>query len=281
MDAVNQVTGPGGAATQDAPLVDAHAHIYRLDMPMPSTAWHRPTRDATLEDLLAELDAAGVRYAALAAASINGDYNDYMLEAVQRHPRLRTTVIVQPDIDPFILRMMKDIGVVGIRLQFRNVEAPPDLASFPYQKLLRRVADLDWHVHLHDEGDRLPQFLDHIERAGPKLVIDHFGRPPAPAGTSSLGFQRLLDSVERGNTWVKLSGAFRLQQPDLARALAEALIDRAGPERLLWGSDWPFAAYEDSITYAKAVDLYREIVPDPVVRQAIDRTAYDLYFRQG
>lgn len=260
--------------------MDAHAHIYRLDMPMPSTAWHRPARDATLDDLIAELDAAGVKYAALAAASINGDYNDYMLEAVRRHPRLRTTVIVQPDIDPFILRMMKDVGVVGIRLQFRNVDAPPDLTSFAYQKLLRRVADLDWHVHLHDEGDRLPQFLEHLEGAGPRLVIDHFGRPSAPAGSRSLSFQRLLESVDRGNTWVKLSGAFRLQQPELAKAFAEALIDRAGPERLLWGSDWPFAAYEDSITYAKAVQLYREIVPDRAVRQAIDRTAYDFYFRQ-
>lgn len=281
MDAEKQVTEPEAVAAQDAPLVDAHAHIYRLDMPMPPTAWHRPARDATLEDLLAELDAAAVRYACLAAASINGDYNDYMLEAVRRHPRLRTTVIVQPDIDPFLLRMMKDIGVVGIRLQFRNVDSPPDLASFPYQKLLRRVADLDWHVHLHDEGDRLPQFLDHLERAGPRIVIDHFGRPPAPAGIDSPGFQRLLETVARGNTWVKLSAAFRLQQPELAKAFADALLDRAGPERLLWGSDWPFAAYEDSITYAKAVALYQEVVPDRTTRQAIDRTAYDFYFRQG
>ena len=110
-------------------------------------------------------------------------------------------------------------------------------------------------------------------------MIDHFGRPPAPAGAESEGFKKILQAVERGNTWVKLSGGFRLPGADFTKSLARTLIEQAGPQRLLWGSDWPFAAYEDSLTYAKAIALYRDIVPDRATRQAIDRTAQDFYFR--
>lgn len=264
-----------GTGAADPPLVDAHAHVYKIGMPLSTSAWHHPADDATIEDYLATLDAAGIRFGVLAAASLFGDYNDYMLEAVRTHKRLRTTVIVPPDTDPYILRMMKEDGVVGIRLQFRTVETPPDLASHEYQKLLRRVADLDWHVHLHDESERLPHYVTQIEKAGPKLVIDHFGRP---ASSSSDGFRAVLDAVGRGRTWVKLSGAFRLEPKGLAPELAGILLRHAGPERLLWGSDWPFAAFEGRVAYEDVLAQYAENVPSAAVRRAIDQTALQFYF---
>jgi predicted TIM-barrel fold metal-dependent hydrolase len=266
------------AATRDAPLVDTHAHIYHHGMPLSGSAWHHPRGDATMEDYLSTLDAAGVRFAVLAAASIYGDYNDYSLDAVRRHKRLRTTVIVHPDTPMPILRKMSDDGVVGIRFQFRNVASPPDLTSFAYRSLLARVADLGWHVHLHDDGARLANFIAPIEAAGPRLVIDHFGRPSPPLGVDAPGFQAVLRAVDRGRTWVKISGGFRLEPPAAAATFAARLVASAGPDRLLWGSDWPFAAFEDKVTYAGVLEDYRHYVPDASTRQAIDRTALSFYF---
>jgi predicted TIM-barrel fold metal-dependent hydrolase len=260
------------------PLVDCHAHVYKTSMPATASAWHRPPADAMIEDYIATLDAHGVHFAVLAAASIYGDYNDYSLEAVRRQKRLRTTVIVSPDIDPYSLKRMRDDGAIGIRFQFRNVPSPPDLASFEYQRLMRRVADLGWHVHLHDEGERLPLYIDAIEAAGPNLVIDHFGRPEHGQDVNSEGFKAVLRAVERGKTWVKASAAFRLQPPTIASALSSALLKHAGPERLLWGSDWPFAAFETAITYADVIDQFVANFPDASVRREIDRTALRFYF---
>jgi predicted TIM-barrel fold metal-dependent hydrolase len=263
---------------QDAPLVDTHAHIYHRGMPLSGSAWHTPPGDATIEDYLSTLDAAGVRFGVLAAASLYGDYNDYSLEAVRRHKRLRTTVIVHPETPMPILRKMGEDGVVGIRFQFRNVASPPDLRSAEYRRLLARVADLGWHVHLHDDGARVADFIAPLEAAGPRLVIDHFGRPPGALGVDAPGFQAVLQAVDRGRTWVKLSGAFRLEPPDAAVTFAARLIASAGPDRLLWGSDWPFAAFEDTVTYASVIEAYHRNVPDPQIRQAIDRTALSFYF---
>src|ERR1700675_2679225 len=104
----------------EAPIIDTHAHVYTLDMPRMSESWHRPPADASIDDYIAALDENNVTFGILAAASLYGDYNDYQLEAVRRHKRLRTTVIVDPRTDVDKLRRMNDAGVVGIRLQLRN-----------------------------------------------------------------------------------------------------------------------------------------------------------------
>ncbi len=263
-----------------SPLVDSHAHVFDDSVPLASTAWHRPASQAPVEDYLETINAAGVRFGVIAAASIFGDYNDYALATVRQHKRLRTTVIVPPDIDIKVLRQMDQDGAVGLRFQFRNVEHPPDLSSGPYQKLLRLVADLGWHVHLHDTGDRLPNYIDSIVAAGPRLVIDHFGRPDPLGGVMSEGFQAVLKAVQRGRTWVKLSAGFRIVPPDATAHLAQVLLREAGTERLLWGSDWPFVAYERQVTYGQVVANYLADVPDAAQRREIDRTALKFYFNQ-
>ncbi|MGB3067777.1 MAG: amidohydrolase family protein [Ottowia sp.] len=263
----------------DAPLVDAHAHVWTNDMPLAPTAWHRPPAEASIEHFVQTLDTNGVTFAVIAAASIYGTYNDYMIEACRRHRRLRTTIILRPD-HPFAdMKAMADQGVVGIRLQLRNVKDIPDLSSPEYRAHLGHIAELGWHVHLHDDGARLPLYLDALEASGVKIVVDHFGRPDAETGIAGAGFQRLLRSVEKGRTWVKLSAAFRLPSEQLRAEATAALLRHAGPERLVWGSDWPFAAFESSMDYGQAIGSLARLVPDAAARRRIGcETPLQLYF---
>jgi predicted TIM-barrel fold metal-dependent hydrolase len=268
----------GQATPRESPLVDVHAHIYHAGMPLSGTAWRLPAGEAARETFLATLDAASVHFAVLAAASLYEDYNDYMIEAVRRHRRLRTTVIVSPEIGWDALRAMDRDGVVGVRLQFRSLRELPDLTGFAYRKLFRRVADLGWHVQLHDEGERLAHSIAAIEPSGVNLVVDHFGRPDLSLGVDAPGFIALLRAIERGRTWVKLSAAFRLTPLAVLRPFAEKLIATAGAERLFWGSDWPFVGHENAVTYARAIDDFVTLVPDATFRHAIDRAALRFYF---
>lgn len=260
-----------------APRIDCHAHIYHADMPLAADAWHRPPGEATAEQFLAEMHAAGVGHGVLAAASIYGDHNDYSLQATRADPTLRTSVIVAPTIAPAALEAMARDGAVGIRLQHRN-RAIPDLNAPDWQRLFGRLAELGWHVQLHDDLARLPPVIAAVERAGASLVIDHYGRPEDMAALDGPAFAAMLDSIERGRTWVKISSEFRLSSRAIAQGAVARLLAVAGPERLLWGSDWPFAGFETSMTYAEAIDSYHALVPDAAVRAAIDRAAMTLYF---
>jgi len=274
----------------DAPIVDAHAHIFTRDMPVAREAWHRPDYEFPAQQYLDVLDAHGVHFGVIAGISIYGLYNDYMLEQLRRHRRLRGTANVLPSTERYILERMKEDGIVGVRLQLTRRRELPDLGGEEYQLLLRRLADLDLHVQLVVEGHLLPQVLEQLERAGPRIVLDHFGHPDPVKGVNCQGFQALLRSVERGRTWVKLSAGYRLRwsgvgEPvrdpgtrPLAMSLAQSLLQNAGPERLVWGSDCPFVGYEAAVSFQDTMDDLVEWVPDEALRRKISDTALRLYF---
>ena len=274
----------------ETPIVDAHAHIFTQDMPLASSAWFRPDYGFTAEQYLATLDAHGVHFGVIAGISIYGLYNDYMLEQLRKHRRLRGTANVAPATDRYILERMKQDGIVGVRLQITRRKELPDFASEAYQLLLRRLADLDLHVQVVVEGAHLPVVLAKLEASGVKIVVDHFGLPTPTEGANCPGFQALLRSVQKGRTWVKLSSAYRLTWTEagtptrdprtvtLARELAESLMRNAGPERLLWGSDCPFVGHETTVTFQDTLDELVSWAPDPRTRRKLSDTALKLYF---
>jgi predicted TIM-barrel fold metal-dependent hydrolase len=289
-DGIETVASDAPGRALEAPIVDAHAHIFCRDMPLAAAAWKVPDYDFTADDYLKTLDAHGVHFGILSAISISGFYNDYTIAAVRRHKRLRATAIVAPGADPYVLRQMRDDGVVGVRLQLARLERLPDLSEEGHQLLLRRVRDLDWHVHVAVEGQRLPPILDALEQSGVKIVLDHFAHPDPLAVGSCLGFQAALRAIDRGRTWVKLSAGFRLLGPEswqtadtedaerIGDELAAILLRQVGPDRLLWGSDCPFVGYEGRASYGAAIARFHSRVPDPNDRRAISDTALKLYF---
>jgi predicted TIM-barrel fold metal-dependent hydrolase len=282
--------GADEARLNDAPIVDAHAHIFTQDMPLGDSAWHRPEYGFTAEDYLRTLDEHGVHFGVIAGISIYGYYNDYMLEQLRKYKRLRGTVNIPPTTDRYVLERMKEDGVVGVRLQLTRRKELPDLGSEEYRLLLRRIADLDWHVHVVVEGQLWPGVLQKLEASGARIVIDHFGHPNPEEGENCAGFQAVLRSVDKGRTWVKLSAGYRLtwaepgptqrdpRAQEMARRLARKLVEHVGPERLLWGSDCPFVGHEAAVTYQDTLDDLASWVPDVATRRKISATALKLYF---
>jgi len=258
------------------PTIDCHAHIFTADTKLSRSAWTAPVEDAPIERYRQTLATFGIRRAVLAASSLHDDDNRYSTDVTRADRSIRTTVIVSPDIGLERLRQLDAAGACGIRLQLRN-KALPDLRSPAYRELFRHVADLGWHVQLHDDSLRLPPMIAAIEASGAPLVIDHFGRP-GPDGADDAGFRAVVAAVRRGRTWVKISGAFRLANPLQDRSLADALLAAHGPDRLLWGSDWPFVGFESRMTYRQALSDFARAVPDSGVRAAIDGSAARFYF---
>jgi predicted TIM-barrel fold metal-dependent hydrolase len=260
-----------------APLVDTHVHVFRQAMPLIPDPRHSPSYEFTAEQLEATLDEHGVKFCVVAAASPWGDLNDYVVQSLRTRPLWRGTVILDPvTTTRQELEQLARERIVGVRLPFIGLRELPDLESWEYRRFLYRLADLDWHVHLHLDGPRIPQVLPALERSGVKIVIDHIGRPDPVLGEKCAGFEAVTRSVEKGRTWVKLSAGYRLGEH--AAPLARELCRRVGYERMLWASDCPFVGQE-STTYRSTIDWLAEAVPDPLQRQVLGLNAIDLYFR--
>jgi predicted TIM-barrel fold metal-dependent hydrolase len=262
----------------DSFKIDAHVHVFTTDMPLVDNPRHAPTYSFTHEELIATLDENGVDRAVIAAASPWGDYNDYILTALRAHrTRLRGTAIFRRPMERFELEAMGRDGFVGVRLPFIGLPELPDITTFDHRVLFRRLADLDWHVHPHVAGEDLSKILPVLEASGVKIVVDHLGRPDPKSGVNSEGFKALLRSIDKGRTWVKLSGGYRLGPQ--AKEVARELLRVAGPDRLVWASDCPFVGHEGQFPYQSTIDWLVEAIPDAGARAKIfGATARQLYF---
>lgn len=263
-------------STIDAPIIDSHAHIFTARMPFAPDAWIQPDYEYPVEAYLADLDRHGISFGVIAAASLYGDYNDYTLWALRKHKRLRATIAPDPAAELSRLQRLNDQGVVGVRLQLKQSAPPPDIAGFEYRKYLHRLADTGMHLELNAGATHLSRLLPALKDSGVNVVVDHFGLLRSPAGIAGEGFQAVLRALDYGNVWVKISAGFRLER-ELMLAAAEQLLARAGADRLFWGSDAPFVGKEPDMSYAAALRIFQELVPNAAIRRKISDAALRFY----
>ena len=251
--------------------IDSHAHVFTRALPLAEPRRHAPDADATLATYLGLLDTHAVSHGVLVQPSFLGTDNSYLLAALRAAPeRLRGVVVVDPEVADATLQEMADSGVCGIRLNLVGL-ALPDLSAARWQRLLARVNTRGWHVELHCESHRLALAAGPVLASGGRLVVDHFGRPGTGAVNTDAGFAWLLSAASSGQVWVKLSAAYR-NWPVVthdAHEAAQALLAAFGPERLVWGSDWPHTQHRHLADYAAARAALNAWVPDPVTRRRI------------
>ena len=248
--------------------VDSHAHVMRIGAPLVAERHSGPARDVLVDEFLAVLDRHGVSHGVLTAPSFYDADNSILVDALRQHPhRLRGTAIVDPETEPALDDLAQQ-GVVGIRLNWVRRALRPNADSAAYGRLFDAMRERGWHIELFLEGEYLPDVLPILRRTGIALVLDHFGSPEPEGGVNSPGFRLVLDAVRDGATWVKLSAPYRLRGAD-PQPYVDALLQAGGPERLLWGSDWPWVGHETACTYQHCLDWLHAWVPDRAARQTI------------
>jgi len=192
--------------------------------------------------------------------------------------------VVRPDVTDAKLREMDAAGIRGIRFTvYQPVGQVVGIEMI--EPLSKRIAALGWHVQLHMRADQIVDNASLLERLPSAIVFDHMGRIPAGEGAKHPAFGVIRRLIDRGRTWVKLSGPY-LDDPEggprfaAAVPLAQAWI-AAAPHRLVWGSDWPQPlAQEPKPKGRELIDLLDDWSPDASTRTRIlvDNPS-ELYFR--
>jgi len=250
--------------------IDTHAHLFHRGLPLASARRYTLDYDATEADYLAHLERAGLSHGVLVQPSFLGTDNGFMREVLRRHPgRLHGIAAVDPGITDAELDAMARDGVVGIRLNLIGLPVP-DCRSEPWAGLFRKLAARDWVVEIHREAADLPQILPQITGFGLRVVADHFGRPDPALCAADPGFVQLLEMAGNGLVWVKISAPYRSGAgPDVAARMSSMLLSAFGPERLLWGSDWPHTQFETRADYESEFAALDHRVPGAVERRCI------------
>ncbi|PRE43879.1 amidohydrolase family protein [Burkholderia multivorans] len=220
--------------------IDCHMHIYDDRFPVaPGTTLRSP--NATVAQYRSLQARLGVRRNVVVTPSTYGTDNRCTLAAIAQFGNdARGVAVVDSTVSDHELRALDRGGIRAIRF---NLSYPGATTLDMLAPLAARIADLGWHIELVVHGARLPGLERHLAELPCPLVIDHIAHVPQPGGLSSAAFRTVQRLVEKGNTWVTLSGPYvdsKTGAPayeDVA-PVAKALIDMA-PERMLWGTDWP------------------------------------------
>jgi len=182
--------------------------------------------------------------------------------------------VVAPGVDRESLAAMHRDGVRAIRLNLKGVADYAPYASRAWTALFDEVAALGWHVEIHVDTGRLPGIARVFEGAGAALVFDHFGTPGD--GGRDAAFRAVAHLAASREVWTKLSGPYRLEGSD-PRELAARWLDAVGPDRVVWGSDWPWTSHEAGQDYARLRAALDDWVQARVVRAALWDNAALLY----
>ena len=249
---------------------DCHMHIYDAKYPTDPKATLKPA-DALVADYKLLQKRIGTSRNVVVTPSTYGTDNRVTLDAIaQIGPTARGVAVVDATVTDAELKRLNGLGVRGIR--FNLVQAGATTAEM-IEPLSRRVNDLGWHIQIHMKGEQIAGIEDLLLRVPSPIVFDHLGRLAQPNALDNPGFKTISKLIDKGRTWVKLSGAYqdtKVGPPTYSDtvAVARAYI-KAAPERMVWASDWPHPTEKDKPDDAVLFDLLAEWAPEEAMRTRI------------
>jgi L-fucono-1,5-lactonase len=256
--------------------IDAHHHLWTLARG--DYGWLTPDlapiyRDFRLSDLAPHLSAADIEGTILVQAAPTEGETMFLLDIAESAELVR--------------------GVVGWT-DFNATDGVARIDALAARKLLvglrpmvQDIADDDWLL-----GPALAPLLSAMARAGlvfdalvlprhlPKLlevigrhpdltfVLDHCGKPQLATGEIAIWQRHIALLAEHPNIVCKLSGLVTEASPDWQIADLRQAVDHVracfGPQRMLWGSDWPVVNLAGGYAkwFAAAETLLADLSPD-------------------
>ncbi|TDD48343.1 amidohydrolase [Nonomuraea terrae] len=231
--------------------IDAHHHVW--DLSARPHAWLEPERMApvrrsfTLGDLADHAASAGVTRTVLVQVLPALDETREFLALAAASELVAGVVgwieLTAPDVADTLAAL--PAGLVGVR---HGVQSEPDPAWLTRPDVRRGLAAVAAAGLAYDLLTLPHQLTAAIETVAalPELtfVLDHLSKPPIASGELEPWRTRVRELAAHPNVFCKLSGM--VTEADWAswrvadlRPYAEVVLEAFGPERVMFGSDWP------------------------------------------
>lgn len=251
-------------------IVDSHQHFWQVgqfDYPWMSPEVGVLCRDHLPPQLEPLLNRSGVRQTVLVQASNSVTETRWLLNLAARYSFIAGVVgwvdLTATNVDEQLREFASDAHFKGVRHLVESepqddwLEQPVVLGNL--QALAAGGVAYDLLVH--------PRHLKYAMKVAAtcpdlNLVVDHLAKPPIASKELDDWARALKPLAAHRNVWCKLSGL--VTEADWANWRTEDLrpyVDKAleyfGPDRLMFGSDWPVcllaASYEQVLEAAQTL----------------------------
>ncbi|BAK67485.1 MULTISPECIES: amidohydrolase family protein [Sphingobium] len=265
--------------------VDCHSHVFgpydRYSLVNPPN--YAPPQ-APVERHLAMLDTVGNRYGVLVQPAAYGLDPTLIADAIAASGgRLRGIALGGAELTPARIAELDGQGFKGLRfVDMLDPQGRPYIGAISANVAIEMaplLADAGWHPELWAGIDHHVEVIPKLIPFGIPIVLDHLAGFSVARGVNDPAFQQLLRFMGDGHVWVKTSlcrQSAAYPRYEELKPFHDALV-AANPERLLWGSDWPYLAMGDaSPDVGVMIDLVHEWVGDAatIKRIFVDNPAF-------
>ena len=237
-------------------IIDAHQHVWDLDRARYDwlTDEMRPIdRTMTEDEVLPQLQRAGVQGVVLVQAADEVADTELMLDVAERYPQVVGVVAYVPLEQPEqVAAQLEQLAsrsvVVGVR-NLIHTRPDPDFLMWP---AVAESLDLVAAAGLaFDVVSALPRHLELVPLLGEahpdlRLVVDHLSRPPIGHAGVEPWWSLIAQAARNPKVSAKVSGLYpdadrRAWSTSLVRPFVERALEVFGPQRLMYGGDWPIS----------------------------------------
>lgn len=279
--------------------IDAHQHLWRVARG--DYRWLRPDvpalapihRDFEPDDLLPLLQAHGVSRTVLVQAADSVAETEFMLQLATLNEWIAGVVgwvdVSRPESVRTLATWATHPKFKGVRPMLQDLPEHDWIAQRPHPDVMACIADLGlrfdalvkpWHL------EHLLRFLD--RHPDLPVVVDHAAKPQLGTLDAAGGWQAdwavpwrvgMTELAQRPGLHCKVSGLLTECAGEARAGTAagratlqpvwDQLVSTFGPQRLIWGSDWPVLNL--AADYAAWIDLSDALMADlsPEAQRAI------------
>ena len=231
-------------------MIDAHVHYWRVDRG--DYGWLTPDQPIFRDFLPPHAEplfaAAGIDGIVLVQAAATEAETRFMLSLAQADPRVRGVVgwidMMASDAPERLAALARNPLLRGIRPMWQDIAEDAWMLRPAQDAAYRAVVELGLTFDALARVRHLAHLPRLIERH-PELpvVIDHAAKPEIALGRHAEWRAGMAALASFPHVRCKFSGLVTEAAPgaplDAIRPYAETLLELFGPQRLIFGSDWP------------------------------------------
>ncbi|EGF93347.1 amidohydrolase family protein [Asticcacaulis biprosthecium C19] len=234
-------------------IIDAHQHLWHIgrnDQSWPTPDLPEICRDFVAADLREVTADCGVTGTVLVQSQPSETDTMWLLSLAKAEPLIKAVVgwtdFAAPKSTDRIAYLSHQPKLKGLRPTLQGLDDDwilQDACRPALEEMTARGLTFDALVFT-----RHLSAIDRIAKDYPtlRIIIDHGGKPPIGAGQMQPWADKIAKVAENPNVACKLSGLLTEADGQPVTAYADHLFDTFGPDRLLWGSDWPVVLLKDS-----------------------------------
>jgi L-fucono-1,5-lactonase len=271
--------------------LDAHQHFWRYspaEYPWMTDTLAALRRDSLPEDLQPLLARAGLDGSIAVQARQTLAESRWLLELAEQSSFIKGVVgwvdLRAENVDEALGDLSRHAKCVGVR---HVVQDEPDDRFLLRPDFLRGVGRLRSHGLTYDiliYPRQLPAALEFVRHFPEQpFVLDHLAKPTVRDGSLSPWREQVRELAQSANVVCKVSGLvteanWHAWKADDFRPYLEVVFEAFGPERLMFGSDWPVCTLAASyVQVYELVDRYTQGVGDEVRAKLFGENAARFY----